>query len=231
MVIKAVLVMTLVAGAACSYKSDFADCEVACTESTGCPSGFTCAVSEGLCRSGANAASCAAVLDGGVDGRVDAGVDDSIDAASAACPAVFNNTRHLFVNELKEWPAARAHCTSLDPSPTVAPYVHLVVVNDATEFGQLVPTGTPLDDDAWLGYTDSKLNPSGAPDRAKFLWITDEQVQPGFAMWKSDQPDDTSGPRGVSKRFSDGLMYDRTFTSLRVFFCECDEFPENPNNL
>ena len=175
------------------------------------------------------------MLDGNVDssfdGGVDGHVDSSVDAASASCPPVFGGGRHLFVNMLMEWPAAEAYCKSLDSTPTAAPYVHLVVVNDATELGQLTPTGTPMDD-AWLGYTDSKLNPGGSPDPAKFLWITNEQVQPGFAMWTTGQPDDSSGPRCAYKNFSNGLMHDRTCTGhTRTFFCECDQFPENPNNL
>jgi len=34
---------------ACSYDAGFEDCEIACTASAGCPSGFTCG-SQGLCR-------------------------------------------------------------------------------------------------------------------------------------------------------------------------------------
>lgn len=233
--IRTVLVLAVAASTACSYRGSFADCEIACTASTGCPAGFSCSTSEGLCRSLVTTTSCVAILDGGVDGSFDDGgdgwVDGSVDAQPASCPAEFGGGRYLFVNTLMEWPAAEAYCKSLDSTPTVAPYVHLVVVNNATELGQLTPTGTPMDD-AWLGYTDSKLNAGGSPDPAKFLWVTDEQAQPGFAMWTTGQPDDSSGPRCAYKNFSNGLMHDRTCTGhTRTFFCECDEFPENQNNL
>jgi hypothetical protein len=229
-----VLAMAIAAIAACSYKGGFADCEVACTSSTGCPPGFTCSASSpgetGMCRNGATTPSC---VDGGVDGIADgSGADAGTDGAAASCPVVFGGGRYLFVNSLMEWLAAEAYCKSLDSTPSVAPYVHLVVVNSAVELGQLTPTGTPMDD-AWLGYTDSKLNPGGAPDPAKFIWVTNEPpAPPGFAMWASGQPDDSSGPRCAYKKFSDGLMHDRTCIGhTRTFFCECDEFPENASNL
>ncbi|HEY4182013.1 MAG TPA: hypothetical protein VGM90_34455 [Kofleriaceae bacterium] len=77
MVIRAVLVAVIAAGAGCSYGGSFGDCEVACAASTGCPSGFTCAVSEGMCRSSATpATSCAAILDGGA-GSGDGDINDS----------------------------------------------------------------------------------------------------------------------------------------------------------
>lgn len=230
MVIRTVLGIAVAALAACSYRSSFVDCELACTQSTGCPPGFMCSAAEGLCRSGATTASCGAILDGGVDG----GTDGSVDDGAALCPAAFGGARHLFVNMLMEWPAAEAYCKSLDATPEDTLHVHLVVVNDAAELGQLTPTGTPMDD-AWLGYTDSK-NPSGSTDpvtvAANFRWITDEQPAPGFAPWASGQPDETTPPRCAYKSFADGFMHDRTCTGhTRTFFCECDSFPENPNNL
>lgn len=47
--------------AACGYDAGFADCTVACDE-TSCPEGLTCSFDEGLCRTGATSASCAMVL-------------------------------------------------------------------------------------------------------------------------------------------------------------------------
>jgi len=41
--------LALVLAGACSYEPSYRDCEVACTPSTGCPSGFTCG-DQGLCR-------------------------------------------------------------------------------------------------------------------------------------------------------------------------------------
>lgn len=229
MVIRTVLGVALIASAACSYGGSFVDCEVACTPSTGCPAEFTCSASEGLCRSGETTATCGAILDGKVDSSVGGGVD----GGSASCPAAFSGAPHLFVNMLMTWSDAEAYCQSLDATPGNAPYVHLVVVNDAGELGQLTPTGTPLDD-AWLGYTDSK-DPSGSSDPAtvavNFRWITDEQAAPGFATWASGQPDETTTPRCAYKNFADGLMHDRTCDHTRTFFCECDPFPEDPNNL
>jgi hypothetical protein len=224
-VIRTVLGVAITASTACSYGGGFVDCEIACTPPTGCPAGFACSASEGRCRSGATTASCAAILDGGVDG-------DGADGLSLACPAAFGGSRYLFVNMLVTWPAAEASCKSLDSTPGDGTYVHLVVVNSAGELGQLTPTGTPMDD-AWLGYSDSK-NPSGSADAAtiaaNFRWITDEQPAPGFAMWASGQPDETTPPRCAYKNFVDGLMHDRACDHTRTFFCECDAFDENPNN-
>jgi hypothetical protein len=232
MVIKVVLGIVIAASAACSYSNGFFDCEVACTSSSGCPDGFTCSVTEGLCRDGATAASCAEVIDRSADAGADSGA--IADGGASSCPAAFGGGRYLFVNTLMEWPAAEAYCRSLAATASAAPYVHLVVINDSTELGLLTPTGTPLDD-AWIGYTDSK-SPSSSTDAAtiaaNFRWVTDEQAAPGFAMWSSGQPDNSSTPRCGYKSFSTGLMHDRTCTGhTRTFFCECDQFPENPNNL
>ena len=231
--IRSVLGIAIAMSAACSYEGSFGDCEIACTPSTGCPAGFTCSASEGLCRGGAMATSCAAIFDGGLDGDIAADLDNALDGGvdgGSACPAMFGGGRYLFVNTLMEWPAAEAYCTSLDSTLGDATYVHLVIVGDAGELGQLTPTGTPMDD-AWLGYTDAR-NPSASSDpvtiASNFRWVTDEQSAPGFAMWASGQPQETTPPRCAYKNFSDGLMHDRTCTGhTRTFFCECDAFPEN----
>ena len=233
MVIKAVLGMTIAVCAACSYKGSFVDCEVACTESTGCPPGFTCSPTESLCRSGATNASCAAVLDGGVDSDADGGID----GGATSCPAAFDGAGHLFVNMEVTWEVARMHCTSLDPTPTlgVPPYVHLVVVKDAGELGQVMVLPATQSSGTWLGYTDRKLNPPSCPDpvscAVNFRWITDEQ--PNFTTWASGQPDNGSGPRCAYRDSGppDMLMHDRTCDNLRHFVCECDQFPENPDNF
>ena len=209
--------VAIAASAACSsYGGSFVDCEIACTPTTGCPPGFTCSASEGLCRSGTTAPSCAAILDG------------SVDSAATSCPAVFGSTRYLFVNTPMTWPDAEAHCKSLDSTPGEAPYVHLVVISNAGELTQLMVLLAGAVEDPWLGYSDSKLNPGGTPNAALFLWVTDE---PGLAMWGSDQPDHSSGPRCADRDADDGLMHDNSCTSMRTTLCECDQFPENPNNL
>jgi hypothetical protein len=76
-VIRTMVGTAIAASTGCSYGGSFVDCEVSCTQSTGCPPGFTCSASspgeQGLCWSGATAPSCGAILDGSVDGNVDAG--------------------------------------------------------------------------------------------------------------------------------------------------------------
>lgn len=47
---------------ACSYKGSFVDCEIACTPSTGCPSGFECSSAENLCRPANVNMSCSSIL-------------------------------------------------------------------------------------------------------------------------------------------------------------------------
>jgi sulfatase modifying factor 1 len=57
-----VAAVALVASAACSYGVSFRDCEVSCT--TGCPAGFECSASEGLCRpTGGASVACSTILD------------------------------------------------------------------------------------------------------------------------------------------------------------------------
>ena len=46
----------------CSYHASFGDCEVSCTQATGCPDGFSCNA-EGLCRVSGATATCNQVLD------------------------------------------------------------------------------------------------------------------------------------------------------------------------
>ena len=71
MVIKSVFAIVIAASAACSYKGSFADCEISCTQSTGCPAGFRCSATNpeevGLCWSATTAPSCTENQDGSVD--------------------------------------------------------------------------------------------------------------------------------------------------------------------
>jgi sulfatase modifying factor 1 len=59
------VIAVFVAAASCDYNADIEDCRVACTASSGCPSGFECSVPEMLCRDPSVAASCPSILDGG----------------------------------------------------------------------------------------------------------------------------------------------------------------------
>ena len=46
----------------CSYHASYGDCEITCTQATGCPDGFSCN-GEGLCRANGITATCNQVLD------------------------------------------------------------------------------------------------------------------------------------------------------------------------
>jgi hypothetical protein len=48
--------------AGCGYHASFGDCEIHCTQATGCPDGFSCN-GEGLCRADGVSATCNQVLD------------------------------------------------------------------------------------------------------------------------------------------------------------------------
>jgi len=63
--------------AGCGYHASFGDCEIHCTQATGCPDGFSCN-GEGLCRADGVSATCNQVLDApkdmppiGDDGGID----------------------------------------------------------------------------------------------------------------------------------------------------------------
>lgn len=63
------LVVILAIAASCNYDADIRDCRAACTASSECPSGLTCATSEGWCRTGETAAACPGMAgDGGATG-------------------------------------------------------------------------------------------------------------------------------------------------------------------
>jgi hypothetical protein len=55
------LLVVLAALAGCSYNAAFADCEVSCTQATGCPDSLTCG-DEGLCREPGIEATCASIF-------------------------------------------------------------------------------------------------------------------------------------------------------------------------
>lgn len=64
------VIAALIAALGCSYRASFRDCEVRCTMESGCPDGFSCSPSEGLCRAAGVGPSCAAILgDAGLDGE------------------------------------------------------------------------------------------------------------------------------------------------------------------
>jgi len=70
----------LMLAGACSYDASFSDCDIACTPSTGCPSGFTCG-SQGLCRpTGLTGPACRKVTcDGGPVEVLENGDFDAVD--------------------------------------------------------------------------------------------------------------------------------------------------------
>jgi hypothetical protein len=80
-------VIAIAASAACSYRASFVDCEISCTQSTGCPAGFKCSASTpeeiGVCWNGATAPSCTDHQDGGMDGGMDASLAEC--ASGATC--------------------------------------------------------------------------------------------------------------------------------------------------
>jgi hypothetical protein len=92
----------------CSYDASFLDCEIRCTNTTGCPDGFRCGM-EHLCRVN-ETQTCTAVLgDAGlaVDSAV---VDGSVPGDAFAC------TTHSQCNALTPGdccvnPGAVGHCT------------------------------------------------------------------------------------------------------------------------
>ena len=200
--IKTVLVIVVVACAACSYKSSFGACEVGCTVSTGCPPGFACSATspgeEGLC--GATPASCA-VFDGGIDGDIDddgptdpcAGV--SIPAACAgATPFVCEGTCHVYCTTPSNWDMAKAACEG-------SPGWSLTEINSLAEDtcvdGQ-IPDGT----NTWIGLRQA--DGQSAVD-TNWTWRhTGTAIPPtgtAFRRWESDAgtgsaPNDAGGASG-----------------------------------
>lgn len=78
--------------AACSYNTTFNDCKIHCaTTGTACPDGLVCG-NEGLCRTTTTAATCAAILDAGIDTNNDAPQQfSSCNGLSATCGAANEN--------------------------------------------------------------------------------------------------------------------------------------------
>jgi hypothetical protein len=72
-VIRAAIV-AVIAAAGCGYGASFRDCEIRCTAATGCPTGFSCSASEGVCRASGATQSCAAIAG-------DAGMSDAPESA------------------------------------------------------------------------------------------------------------------------------------------------------
>lgn len=68
-VVRWAALVAAIAAAGCSYRASFRDCEVRCTAATGCPAGFSCSATEGMCRAPGETQSCAAIAgDAGLDG-------------------------------------------------------------------------------------------------------------------------------------------------------------------
>ena len=93
----------------CSYDASFRDCEIQCTNATGCPNGFMCG-SEGLCRLDGETQNCTSVLG-------DAGLtkhDGSMSDADASHPPLdaYACTTHSECN------AMTAGDCCVNPGPT-----------------------------------------------------------------------------------------------------------------
>jgi len=203
MVIKTVLVMLIAACAACSYKSSFVECEVACTESTGCPLGFTCSPTENLCRSGVTNASCAAILDGGIDSEIAddaAAVDGSTDPCAGVIPPanctkfVCDGTCHLYCTTPSNWDMAKAACEG----PTGWWLTEINSLAEDTCVDGQIPDGT----NTWIGLHQAAGQT--AVD-ANWSWSHSGTAIPptgtAFRRWESDAgtgsaPNDAGGASG-----------------------------------
>jgi len=141
-------------------------------------------------------------------------MDGGPDGGAASCPAGFTG-RYLFVNQDVAWRVAELHCKSLDPTPNDSPFVHLAVVSTAAE---LVHVGQLADpENTWLGYT----NTSGS-----FKWISTESTT--YSNWDTGEP----GSDGCAYLSTNGFMFaSDCATGTHRFVCECDQFPEDPNNF
>jgi hypothetical protein len=82
--------VALVAAAGCTARSQFEDCAVACTATTGCPSGLACSV-DGYCRAPGAGGTCAGLApDGGRDGSIE---PEPVDAGPDAGPQTLTLTQ------------------------------------------------------------------------------------------------------------------------------------------
>ncbi len=86
--IRVVVAVAVVAG--CSYGPSFRDCDIACTQASSCPDGFTCGP-EGFCRASGASASCDAVRDARDDVDAPPGVHYCA-GAPAQCETVADQT-------------------------------------------------------------------------------------------------------------------------------------------
>jgi hypothetical protein len=83
------LALTLVFVAGC-YGPSYSDCTIACSAETGCPSGFSCSMSENLCRTGETTDSCTTVMDDGGGSSCFTFYGDSASYAAATTSIAMN---------------------------------------------------------------------------------------------------------------------------------------------
>lgn len=145
------------------------------------------------------------------------------DERPAACPSEFLGARYVAFTQKLEWPEAEAACASL---VGVRMYSHLAVIGDAAEAKVVVDMIRP--NEAWVGLTDRK-------DHMLFRWITEEPVM-GEIPWLPGQPNlPPRPPVGRCGRILDDSgdmgLADGPCDESKLVFCECDEFPIDPERF
>ena len=119
------LLVTVCVLGGCGYDAPFANCTVRCSASTGCPSGFSCSITDGWCRRTGSVTPC----------PMDAQAPDAFDPS--VCPATYTislpstTTRYRVAADGLDWMNANGACVADQTSPTG--FTHLVVFADRQE--------------------------------------------------------------------------------------------------
>jgi hypothetical protein len=217
----AVLGVAIAACAACSYYGGiFVDCEIACTPSTGCPPGFTCSASEGLCRSGATTPSCAAIFDGGPDAPGADAFDPSVCPTTYAISLPSTTSRYRLASGGLDWTHAIDACVADQTSPKG--FTHLVVFTKRQEQTEL----EAIVGDVWVGYSDRLVE---GEFRATTLEPIGNYVAPSSPAWAFGEPNHQTTAENCDEVILEGGLNDNNCANTRMFVCECDSYANDPS--
>jgi hypothetical protein len=148
--------------------------------------------------------------------------------ADRSCPADYEtvgDSKYAFRTDpvtAKTWTAAHASCIveGVDGS---SKFTHLAVIDDDLEIAELLATGR-VPGELHIGLTDAVVEDT-------FVWVTDQPYEAPYPAanmnppWGGNEPNDSNAGEDCVAMNERGSFNDLACIDVRLYLCECDEFP------
>lgn len=160
------------------------------------------------------------------DAASDGGISDGL--VDIGCPVMyrtFNTGTYRFVNAPTTWQLAQADCLD-DTGVMSSMHTHLAVVANDQELSALYFTVAGSAGDLWIGLSD-RVTPN------TYRWVTAEPVQyppDSGSPWGMGQPSRDADEECILEHAATTLLDDTACSTMALYVCECDAFPDAAAN-